>query len=158
MKNNTSVSKTVNISVARNTRMPCLWERGGYSVENKKGYAIIITGENGDAKKSIAGRSEENNRHALIPIEVGDLCLEAIKDDYNKVFEGKVCINIWKIKKININPKQMLPTGDCLLELINNYSFGIWIEEKQAEELKVPLKILEKKVETVNCVNPFYIK
>lgn len=154
-----NVSKTINLSVTRLQRTACLYERGGYNPRTKKGYAIIICTPDGKPKKAIAIRNEENNRHALIPVEKGDICIEATKDDRSEVFQGEVCINLWVVNEINVFESDGNILGDADVVLMNNRSFGTWQQEDPSTRvLDKAIEAATQKCETPNCGEPMYVQ
>jgi hypothetical protein len=159
-KNQNVVSKTINLSVTRLQKTPCLYERGGFNVRTNRGFAIIVTNKEGRKKFAIALRDEINNRHALIPIAKGDICVEAIIDRNNAALEGEVCVNIWEINNITVTDGDNgAVMGDAEIVLLNNHSFGIWSnEDGLLKKLEEAIKVAKEKCTTKECNKAMYVQ
>lgn len=72
-------AETTRIALERTTRgLPALWERGGGRTAT--GSATIIAGSTGERKPAVhvpRGGHLANANHALIPVAVGDLVIDA---------------------------------------------------------------------------------
>lgn len=80
--------------------IPCLWESGGGW--SNTGYATVIAGTHGEAKKAIYVRTHGNlacDDHALIPVKVGDYVINA---EHNRKEEN---IEVYQITGINLDDK-----------------------------------------------------
>lgn len=80
--------------------IPCLWESGGGW--SNTGYATVIAGKHGEAKKAIYVRTHGNlacDDHALIPVKVGDYVINAGHEHGNNTIE------IFQITGINLDEK-----------------------------------------------------
>lgn len=80
--------------------IPCLWESGGGW--SNTGYATVIAGTHGEAKKAIYVRTYGDlacKDHALIPVKVGDYVINA---ENNRKEEN---IEVYQITGINLDSK-----------------------------------------------------
>lgn len=58
---------------------PCMWEEGGFNRTKKSGYSIIVADKNGKPKVPVFVKkkgSRCNSKHALFPMEIGDIIIE----------------------------------------------------------------------------------
>ena len=122
---------------------PALWEAGGgYS---NTGEATIIASPSGGPKKAIYIRSRgplANERHALIPIEVGDHIIEA--NHHRKDFE----IEIYKILDFE--------EETAVVEQVYEFSRGEWDKEPPAY-LEQAVHTAMHKATCYHCREPHYI-
>ena len=71
------MNKTVSIEISKKG-IPCIWEAGGGW--SNTGYATVIAGTHGEAKKAIYVRTYGDlacKDHALIPVQVGEYVINA---------------------------------------------------------------------------------
>lgn len=126
--------------------IPCLWEDGGgYS---NTGDSTIIADMHGNPKKPIyICRSGHLScgQHALIPVRVNDLVIEA--SHHRRDFS----IAISKIVSIDIEERF------AELETVNVFSTGEW-DKDLAEKLKKAVNAAMDKATCYHCRSPFYIK
>lgn len=98
-KKEKKMNKTVNIEISKKG-IPCLWESGGGW--SNTGYATVIAGTHGEAKKAIYVRTYGDlacNDHALIPVQVGEYVINA---EHNRKEEN---IEVYQITGINLDDK-----------------------------------------------------
>lgn len=91
------MKKNYNIEISKKG-IPCLWESGGG--RSNTGYATVIAGTHGEAKKAIYVRTYGDlacNNHALIPVQVGDYVINAGHE------HGNDTIEIFQITGINLD-------------------------------------------------------
>ena len=104
------------VEVTKN-KIPCLWEQGGAKNE-KDGFALLITGKDGQAKMPILVKTnvyEQSEKHALLPATVKSHIVEVNRKN------NKYNIDIYEI--INIKGNQAETKKLC------HYSNGIWDKE-----------------------------
>src|SRR5690554_6805891 len=83
---------------------PCFWEQGGFNKSKNIGYSIIVADCNGNPKKPVFIKTKGslcNGKHALFPVEIGDLLIETIADGENTK------TSIFKILTIDENLKEL---------------------------------------------------
>ena len=125
--------------------IPCLWEDGGgYS---NTGDSTIIADMHGNPKKPIyICRSGHLScgQHALIPVRVNDLVIEA--SHHRRDFS----IAISKIVSIDKAEKLIE------LEEINSFDRGEWGKDL-AEKLEKAVNAAMKKATCYHCRSPYYV-
>ena len=121
---------------------PALWECGGGFTNT--GKATIIASPSGGPKKAIYIRSRgplANERHALIPIEVGDYIIFA--NHHREDFE----IELYKVVDFEENV--------AIVELEHEFSRGEWNEEPPAE-LEQAVHTAMHKATCYHCREPHF--
>lgn len=122
--------------------VPCMWECGGGA--SNTGYSTIICDRNGNKKKPLYVRrsgSLSNDNHALIPVRVNDVIIDAChhRDDFK--------ITVYRIKEIEKN--------EAVGEVINSFDQGEWT--RPVGKFKEAVSAGKEKAECYHCREPFYI-
>lgn len=126
--------------------LPCLWESGG--AYNNTGESFLIADKNGMPKTAIYVRRSGQlacKEHALIPVVVGDITVEA---DHHR---GDFTISIGYIIEINKQEKS------CVCEIVNTFSEGEWdfpLEKKH----EAVVDAAKRKAKSYHCRHAIYTK
>ena len=126
---------------------PALWERGGGYTNT--GEATIIASPSGGPKKAIYIRSRgplANERHALIPIEVGDYIIEA--NHHRRDF----VIEIFRIVDFEIKEEDTY----AIVEQVYEFSMGEWDAELPMF-LEGAVQAAIEKATCYHCREPHFI-
>lgn len=142
-------TKTFELSISR-TGIPCLWEGGGGW--SNTGESVIIAGPDASPMKPIYTRKSGSlacSNHALIPVSVGSVVIEA--QHHRRDF----FISIWQIKSIEDTAAEV--------EMIAEYSLGEWvfITEPHPEvtgHLLAAVEAAQNKATCYHCREPHFIK
>ena len=125
---------------------PALWECGGGYTNT--GEATIIASPSGGPKKAIYIRSRgplANERHALIPIEVGDYIIEA--NHHRRDF----VIEIFRIVDFEIKEEDTY----AIVEQEFEFSMGEWDKEPPAY-LEAAIQAAKEKATCYHCREPHF--
>lgn len=133
------------VSLSKNG-IPCIWESGGgYS---NTGNSRLIGDKNGNPKKAIYVRRCGElacMEHALIPIRINDIVVEA------NHHRGDFDIDIYRIVSIDIDSKK------AEMELINNFSEEQWdknLDEKYEDIVDSAIR----KAKSYHCRTVYFVK
>lgn len=124
-----------------------MWEEGGGW--SNTGSSTIICDRNGLAKKAIYVRKRGSlacEKHALIPIIVGDVVIKA--NHHRRDFD----IDVKRIVKI---PEQD-DENEIQFETINSFSCGEW--DSDIERYKDAVDAAMEKATIYHCRHPLFIK
>lgn len=122
---------------------PAFWEVGGGFTNT--GYSYIVTNKDGQPKKAIFVRNRghlANGEHALIPIAVGDLIINA---DHH-----------WNNFKIFVYRITDFLEEEALVERIAKFSKGEWDTELPVY-LEAAVQAAIKKATCYHCREPHFI-
>jgi hypothetical protein len=141
-------TKTFELTISR-TGIPCLWEGGGGW--SNTGESVIIAGPDASPAKPIYVRKSGSlacARHALIPVHVGSVVIEA--QHHRRDFSTSV----WRIKSIE-------ETG-AEAEMIAEYSMGEWVFSTEphpgvADHLIPAVDAAWEKATCYHCREPHYV-
>lgn len=123
--------------------IPCMWECGGGA--SNTGDSRIICDMNGNPKTPLYIRrrgSLSNDNHALIPVRVNDVIIDAYQH------RGDFEIGIYQIKEIK--------DDEAVSEKINGFDYGEW--DNPLEKFKSAVDAAMKKAKCYHCRRPFFIK
>ena len=142
------MTKTFELTISK-TGIPCLWEQGGGW--SNTGEAVIVTAPDASPIKPIYVRKSGSlacSNHALIPVNVGSVVIEA--HHHRKDF----FISVWQIKSIDETAKA---------EMIAEYSMGEWVFSQEphpevADHLLAAVEAAQKKATCYHCREPHYIR
>ena len=130
-------------TITRSRRgLPCLWEKGGG--QTNTGEATLIAAPDGAPKRAIYVRrsgSLANEEHALIPISVGDLVVEA--EHHREDFT----IKISQITSIR---------DEAELSTLYAFDLGEW-DVGPPSELTTLIEAAQDKATCYHCREPHYI-
>jgi hypothetical protein len=135
------------ITITRSKRgVPCLWEQGGGATNT--GHATIICTQDGQKKRPIYIRRSGSlacGKHALIPVQVGDLVIQA--SHYRRDFD----ISVYRIAEITDDEARM--------EQVDRYSYGEWTSgEYPPENLMPAIRTGMEKATCYHCREPHYVE
>lgn len=127
---------------------PALWESGGGSTHT--GHSTIIADANGGSKVALFTRFKDSNgKHALFPVSVGDIVIDASHH------RGEFRINVYKIAFIP--DKSVEPKDDYAnLVVINRYFEGEWDDEELAQKHEEAILASGEKAMDYHCRSPYY--
>jgi hypothetical protein len=144
------MTKTFELTISR-TGIPCLWEHGGGW--SNTGESVIIAGPDASPAKPIYIKRSGSlacARHALIPVHVGSVVIEA--QHHRKDFS----ISVWQIKQINEKTAKA--------EMIAEYSMGEWVfntephpEIVYTSHLLAAVEAAQNKATCYHCREPHYV-
>ena len=133
------------VSLSKNG-IPCMWESGGgYS---NTGNSKLIGDKNGCPKKAIYVKRRGElacMEHALIPIRINDIVVEA------NHHRGDFDIDIYRITSIDINSKK------AELELLNNFSEEQWDRSLDKNYENIVDNAI-RKAKSYHCRTAYFIK
>ena len=133
------------IYIIRSKRgLPCLWEAGGGYTNT--GDAVIIGDPDGKPKKAIYIRRSGSlacGNHALIPVKVGDIIVEASHH------RGDFTIYVSRIVKIRKDEADM--------EVLHEFSRGEWDSVPPDGILKM-VQAAQEKATDYHCRDAYYIQ
>lgn len=126
------------------------WESGGAS-ESQRGDATIIAGPNGEKKRPIAVRAHfvPNDKHALIPISVGDLVIQST------YYEGDFTMWVGKVADF---VKVAAKGGEkAFARLVAKHRFesNRW-DLDPPPQYEAALRAAAQEYQELNCRQPFY--
>jgi hypothetical protein len=143
-------TKTFELSISR-SGIPCLWEHGGGW--SNTGESVIIAEPDASPAKPIYIKKSGSlacSRHALIPVHIGSVVIEA--HHHRKDF----FVSVWHIKSINETDE----TAEA--EMIAEYSSGEWVfinepRPEVADHLPAAVEAAQNKATCYHCREPHYI-
>lgn len=124
--------------------IPCLWEKGG-SYTNT-GSVQLIADMFGQRKKALfvrRGGQLACQEHALIPVRVGDMVVQASHH------RGEFDINLYQIQSVDVENKTLN------LELINAYGRGEWDSDLLPQYQNL-IEATMAKVKDYHCRSVYY--
>mgnify|MGYP001039798977 CR=1 FL=1 len=142
------MAKTFELTISR-TGIPCLWEGGGGW--SNTGESVIIAGPDASPAKPIYVRKSGSlacSNHALIPVGVGSIVIEA--HHHRRDFS----ISVWQIKQINGKTAKA--------EMIGEYSLGEWVFSAEprpevVDHLIPAVDAAWEKATCYHCREPHYV-
>ena len=137
--------KKISIELSRHG-IPCLWERGGAGTNT--GHAQLIGDKYAQEKMALYIRrrgSLASSDHALIPIKIGDIVVQAYQH------RGDFDIDIYQIVSIDIAEKK------AELELINDFKQGEWAKNLLPEHEEIVEKA-QRKALNYHCRCVYFAK
>lgn len=96
---------------------PCFWEQGGFNKSKNTGYAIIVSDFQGNPKKPVFIKKKGslcNGKHALFPVEFGDLLIETTAEGENTKTVVHKIISIDEKEKELITSETRIPCVDVV--------------------------------------------
>jgi len=135
--------KTIRIERSR-SGLPCVWERGGGATNT--GAATIIADPEGRPKRAIYVRRKGSlscGEHALIPVRIGDVVIEASHH------RGDFDINVFRIVEV-LNE-------EAVVEAIADFRNGEWAPQEPDGAIAEAVKAAQRKAMCYHCREPHYI-
>ena len=146
-----TTSRTIGIDHTEKMRRPSLWERGGAGCNT--GNATIITSPDGTAYKPYfirkSGDRVGDNRHALVPLEVGSWIISA---DWWRKREVEIEIEVTRVTSIE---------GDHatidVVEVCNQGGWQIVNDNDVPDGVRDAICAARAKATCYHCRNPHFV-